>query len=198
MSSPSALSTWSNVLSPRTSETGGQEFVDFAEAHYHNEEDDLTCRICQGDTTLQWLVSNVKRLLEMEKIWEEDEVKAGLKEEDLVKKIQQLDLELKSAKTKSNAEEPPKVLDPESRDGQCVGAVLRIKMQTDSRLLQNFAAGDYVIVKGHGLWDVQVKNMRTTAEARIEWESFFPSTSRNKYVCAQRLVRHCLCMHENS
>lgn len=88
--------------------------MDFVEDFEESEKDRLHCRFRQGSTREEWLVKSVERLLKMEKRWNEDKLKAGLKEEEMVKKIQQLELELRNAKAESNSEGPPKVLDPES------------------------------------------------------------------------------------
>lgn len=115
-------------------------------------------------------------------------------------------------KAKKLAGEVQQVSNPNTLEGQQVGAILKIKKVTQTVKWNNFAVGDHVEVLDSeldgtfvrnmetGLDGTFVRNMRSGQEACISWESFFPVSRMGTCYCLRSGdgLEACRCIHEDS
>lgn len=87
---------------------------------------------------------------------------------------------------------PVKAADPETLEGQRVGAILRVKWISNS-INCHPAVGDYVKILDFDLhgW-VDVENMRTGGKSSIKWEVMFPVPYYRKCLCS---LGTCVCVY---
>lgn len=126
--------------------------------------------------------------------------------EERTKEVRRLRSKVDNAK--KDARDIQCIADPNTLEGQEIGAILRIKKTTELVNRNGFAVGDLVRVLDKGVFDFGfgrsgfplVNNIRLGSEGEIEWESFFPVSRTGTCYCLDSGygIEMCRCIHEGT